>query len=159
MVDKANHQALSLFKLVEKWAPKAIVIEMTNLGKNRWSQRALEFCHFALLGKLRSLNIPIYYLDSSAWRKTMKVGLSKEQKASNAKLSKAKSSAKKANKKLDKKALGIAGKVTKKHAALIRVKELLDLDFKMKDNDLCESLLLGLALMNGCPLSDPNSNR
>lgn len=130
---------------------EAIVIEETNGSKSRYTQKMLEFIHMAVIKKLWTygLESKIVYVNTSDWRKTIGVQLTAEDKKQNAKLSKAKSAAKKAGAKLDKKKLGIRGKITKKHIAIRAVNEAFNLDFKPKDNDMAEAICIGLAYIQG----------
>ena len=156
-VDKADHMALSVLNLVKKWQPYAVCIEQTNKGRNRWSQKGLEFLHYAMLKALRPTGLPIYYIDTSAWRKTLDMSLSKIQKLHNAKIGKLKKEAKGDRKKFAKlkKDAGVKGKIGKKHVSLFKAVELFEIDFKMKQENELEAALQGYAFLKGCPLSDP----
>lgn len=134
----------------------AIVIEETNGSKSRYTQKMLEFIHMAVLEELeeQSLHGLVVYVNTSDWRKILGVQLTAADKKSNARLSKAKSVAKKAGQKLDKKELGIRGKVNKKHVAIRAVNNTFDLGFKPKDNDVAEAICIGLAYFKGVALCD-----
>jgi hypothetical protein len=137
--------------------PDFFVIEETNIGRSRYSQKMLEFIHCAVLSRLSEdglLADRFRYINTSDWRKLLGVILSAEQKKTNARLSKAKSAAKKAGKKLDKKALGINGKINKKHVAINTVNQLFGLDFKPKDNDMADAICLGVAYFKGVKTCD-----
>lgn len=134
--------------------PDVIVIEEINMGKSRWSQKILEHLHFCVLAQLKDTGIPIVYLDSSAWRSALKLTMTKDQKKANAALSKAKKAAAADGIKVDKKALGVAGKVTKKHVALLAMNERFGLDLKMKDDDIADALCLGCAFLAGATPCD-----
>jgi hypothetical protein len=54
----------------------------------------------------------------------------------------------------EKKALGLKGRVTKKHVAVIEANRRFGLDFKQKDNDIAEAILLGVAYLSGAPICD-----
>ena len=145
----AREIAGQLYKLyTSDTAPDVVVIEETNKARARYTQKVLEYLHCVLVGMMYDQSLtpegaaPIIYISSSAWRKACGIGMSKEDKAQNAKLNKAKRSA--GASKLDKKALGITGKVTKKHLSVRKANELFALDFKMKDNDVAEAILLGV---------------
>lgn len=125
-------------------AVDVIVIEETNGSKNRYTQKLLEFLHYRFIEAFCGAT-PIVYLDTSSWRKACGIWLTKEQKKANAKLSKAKRAAAAAGTKLDKKALGIKGKITKKHAAVNYVNAEYGLQLKVKDNDAAEAVCLGVA--------------
>lgn len=134
----------------------AVVIEETNKGKNRYSQKMLEFIHMAVLELLEenAATNSVKYINTSDWRKILGVYLSKDDKKLNTRLSKAKSAAKKAGTKLDKKELGIRGKINKKHIAIRTVNAMFGLDFKPKDNDVADAICLGAAYLKGAPICD-----
>lgn len=148
----AQDIATRLIHLAQLHEPDVIVIEETNLGYNRYSQKLLEFIHCLFNLHMVSDHIPIKYISSSIWRRAVGVGLTKDDKKLNAKLSKAKSAAKRAGVKLDKEALGIKGRVNKKHVAVRCVNGLWGLDFRMKDNDVAEAILLGYAYLLGAQI-------
>lgn len=157
-MEAASTQAASLVSWVEYWPSlDAIVVEETNLGKNRYSQKSLEFTHaYFLLQMSKSIckDVPIVYLSTSQWRTAVGLEMSKEDKKSNAKLSKAKKAVGGDVRKVDKKALGVAGKVTKKHLAVRKANELFGLTLKLKDNDIADALLLGTAYFLGAVACD-----
>lgn len=132
-----------------------IVIEETNKAKARYTQKLLEFIHFAVLTELEKLGFTtIKYINTSDWRKTLDVSLSKEDKKINAKLSKAKSEAKKKGVRLDKKKLGIKGKINKKHKAVLWVNRRFNISLKMKDNNTADAICLGQAFLDNAPVCD-----
>lgn len=148
----AASEDMSVFLMdkVRELDPDVIVIEETNLGKSRYSQKTLEFTHRALLAKLKewagitlnSGDTKVIYLSSSTWRQALGLVMSKEDKKNNAKLSKAKRAAAAAGIKLDKKTLGVKGKITKKHVALNYVNAAHGLKLKVKDNDAADAICL-----------------
>lgn len=138
--------AIQVKAVVDQHRPSLVVIEELNAARQRHSQKLLSFIHFAVLDQLEWA-YEVAYVDTSAWRKTLGIKLTKEQRQQN-KLSKAK-----------KKALGIAGKVTVKHLAVAYCTEKYRIPFKQKDNDICEAIALGLALHRGCPVSKPKPTK
>lgn len=130
----------------------ALVVENTNKGKNRNTQRALEFIHFALLKRIQD-RLPMTYMDTSEWRKAVGMWMSKEDKKANATLSKAKKAAEAAGTKVNKKALGIKGAVNKKHLAVRMANELYSLTLIQKDNDTADAILMGRAFTIQHPCS------
>jgi hypothetical protein len=153
----ADLLATEAFKLVAKYAPDVVVIEETNLGKSRYSQKILEFAHCMLIEKLSRIigRAPrVVYLDSSSWRKSLGLALTKEQKKQNTKLATAKREAAAHGWKLDKKKLGIAGKVTKKHVAINYVNERFGWTLKAKDDDIADATCLFLAFLNNAEQCD-----
>ena len=160
VVNEHIHQIMET--VVLKVKPDIIVIEETNKGKNRYSQKMLEFLHCELLKQIGFLSFrsdmgpigfkklppDVIYLDTSAWRSTLGIWMSKDQKKQNAKLSKAKKEGPEALKKM-KKSLGVRGRVNKKHLALAHVNTTFNLTLKVKDNDASDAICLGLAYLNG----------
>lgn len=128
--------------------PDLVVIEETNLGRNRYVQKLLEFLHCHVVGWYIQNQVPVVYLDSSEWRRNLGLQLSVDQKRQNAKLSRAKRKARDGGQKLDKKSLGIKGKVTWKHLAVAKANEAFGLQLKQKDNDQADALCIGLAWFN-----------
>ena len=152
----ADTIAHKIQRIVERHQPDSIVIEETNKGKNRYSQKILEFIHCRVLDRLNYLpwQPRIFYISTSVWRQKVGIELTKEQKKANAKLSKAKS---KAGGKLtydQKKALGLKGRTTKKHVAIIEVNRRYNLQLLQKDNDIAEAILLGVAFIEGAALAN-----
>lgn len=141
---------LMLYDKVLELDPDVIVIEETNAARARYTQKILEFCHHSLLPKLKKWveakpERKVVYLSSSIWRQALGLAMTKEDKKNNAKLSKAQKVAHETGIKLDKKKLGIRGKINKKHLALRYINERFNLKLKVKDNDSCEALCLCLA--------------
>lgn len=140
--------------------PDIVVIEEINLGRNRYTQKELDFIHCCVLKEIEALNrrisshIKVVYISSSAWRSALKMEMSREQKKNNAKLSKAKRQAAASGERLNKKRLGIAGKITKKHVAINWVNEVFGTKFKMKDNDEVDAISLGAAYLIGAIICD-----
>jgi hypothetical protein len=144
----AQEQALKLVKLEEKFLPDIIVVEEVNLGKSVWAQKSLDYTHCMFLHLLDGdTKAKIVYLSSRAWRQALGQVMSKDQKKANAKLSKAKREAADSGAKLDKVALGIRGKVTKKHLAVKYVNDTYNLSLKMVENDSADAICLATAYM------------
>jgi hypothetical protein len=149
-----KEMATKLHALVIQIRPDVIVIEETNLGRNRYSQKVLEFIHCNFLRILECVTVgicnpEIVYLSSSVWRRALALEMSAEDRRNNSKLSRAKSKAKKAGEKLDKGALGVKGRINKKHLAVRYVNDAFSLDLKMKDNDTADAICLGAAYLSG----------
>lgn len=77
MIECSKSIANKLSVIAELHSPNAIIIEETNKGKNRFSQKQLEFIHFAVAEKLRGQRL--IYVDTSAWRKTLNVNLNGDE--------------------------------------------------------------------------------
>lgn len=135
--------AESLWSIIDLYKPDVVVIEETNMGRSRYTQKILEWIHRAIVAKLRTLEgTKVIYLSSSIWRQTLGLTMSKIDKKNNAKLSKTKRLAAQLGVKLDKKSLGIAGKVNKKHLAIRHVNETYGLKLKVKDDDIADAICL-----------------
>jgi hypothetical protein len=142
--------------------PDVYVIEEVNLGRDRYVQKLLENIHTAVLAWLEEADgsrgeTRVVYLNSDGadgWRRNLGLVLSKEQKKSNAKLSKAKRLSEAAGTKLDKNKLGIKGKINKKHLAVALANSEFNLKLLMKDNNEADAICLGLAFFNGCTPCD-----
>lgn len=146
----------TIYDIVVRHNPDQIVIEETNKGKNRYTQKILEFLHCCVLKKFAECTISrnIFYISTSVWRQKVGIELTKEQKKANAKLSKAKS---KAGGKLtydQKKALGLKGRTTKKHVAVEVANARFGLQLLQKDNDIAEAIMLGIAFIEGAALAN-----
>lgn len=137
---------------MEGFAPiDLVVIEETNLGKNRYAQKALEFIHSAVLVQLElAFKDRVIYLSSSEWRHNLGLTLSKDDKKNNAQISKAKTLAKTTGITIyeAKAQAGLKGKINKKHIAIRYVNEYFGLSLKMKDDDVADSICLALAALN-----------
>ena len=130
-----------------------LVIEETNGSRSRMSQKALEYIHACFLS-LFKLEFParvndVKYVNTSDWRKITETKMSALDKNRNAKLSRHKHKASAKGEKLDKKALGIAGRTTIKHVAIRRANEIFGLNLIAKDDDLADALLLAYAVSLG----------
>lgn len=146
--------AAKLWEIVVRYQPDVIVVEETNLGKSRYAQKTLEFIHKAFLNKMRGWSGKIIYLSSSSWRQALGLQMSKEDRKNNSKLSKASKVAAEYGVKLDKKKLGIRGKITKKHIALRYVNEKYNLNLKVKQNDAADAICLCDAYEAGATVCD-----
>lgn len=148
-INKAESMAAKVSTLLTKFKPDVVIIEETNGSKSRYTQKLLEFIHYSVLLKMRAAKANVKYINTSDWRKCLGIQMSKADKKSNTKLSKAKRAASKAKEALDKKKLGISGKITKKHLAVRYINSTFNLDFKIKDNDIAEAICLGVAYIKG----------
>jgi len=148
IVVAADDVCAGIEALVHVKKPDIVIVENTNKGKNRHTQRVLEFIHYAVLKMLRSRAQRLKYMDSSEWRQIMGLAATKEDKKQNAKLNKAKRSAEAKGVKLDKKALGIKGTITVKHRAVRMANEKYGLKLKQKQNDQADAILMGQAYVN-----------
>ena len=123
-IDRAKLVAQECKKKVDLFSPDLIMIEQTNKGRNRNSQKKLEFVHFAVLTAIESYKDVISYVDTSFWRATLKIVSTKEDSKHNKLVN-----AKKAE-----------GKITPKHRAVRWVNKTYDLSLKLKDNDIADAI-------------------
>jgi hypothetical protein len=119
-------------QLVIHWPLDMVVIENTNKGRNRHTQRILEFIHFTLLKLLWLNKQPMVYMDTSEWRSLVGMWMSKEDLKNNREV--------KSGKK--------RGKISKKHLAVRMVNERYGKKLKLKDNDEADAILMGQAYVN-----------
>lgn len=84
-IKMAKDISFDVIQLIKKFHPDYIIIEETNKGKNRYSQKALEFIHFAVNDILYAcpFKCPIVYLDTSEWRYLLNLSLNKDQRKTN----------------------------------------------------------------------------
>lgn len=152
----AQYMARAMYNKVLSSDPDIIVIEETNKGKNRYTQKALEFMHLSILTLLAQgkYSDRVRYVNTSDWRRTVGAQLTQDEKKQNTVLSKAKTKAKKNGVALDKKELGIRGKVTKKHVAIRVANEQFDLSLRPKDDDIADAICLALAYIKGVEICD-----
>lgn len=112
--------------------PVDVVIENTVNGKNRNTQRLLEWLHFTVLARLgQRVRCSVYYRDVSDWRSATGTYLSKDEKRHNRHVSAGRA----------------RGRVSRKHVAIRRCKELFGITFKVKDNDVADAVMLGYAFV------------
>lgn len=148
----AQFLAKELCSLIEKVKPDTIVIEQTNMGRQRFTQKCLEFLHCAFL-----LSVPesydLVYISTSKWRSALQMKLTKEDKKNNSLVNKAKRVAAATNTSIQaqKSALGVRGKKTWKHLSVEFVNRKYNKEFKQKDNDVTDAICLGLAYLAGAP--------
>lgn len=129
IADASDLMASKIKDLILEVKPDHIVIENTVKGRNRNSQRMLEWFHRALLDEIWSLNIPFTYMDPSQWRSILELRLSKDDKVNNKMCSK-----------------GLKrGKVGKKHLSVRYINAQYNLKLKLKDNDQADSICLAEA--------------
>lgn len=145
----ANEIVSQLMVLVNTYSADKVAVEMTNSGKNRFTQLLLDSIHCLFIERMHNvcMDDALVYVDSSAWRSACGLTMTKEQKKANAKLSKAKRESTDGT--VDKKALGIKGKVTVKHLSVHAANQRYNLDLKIKDNDIADSLNLAHAIHVG----------
>lgn len=144
--------AVQALSIIRDHRPDLIVVEDTNIGgrAGRRSQKVLEFAHAYFLEEVATLGIRVVYVSTSEWRRALGLILSKADKEQNKKLSRVKSAAKKSGTKLTeaKKAAGIAGRITIKHAAVNYVNQRFDISLRKGQDDEADALCLCLAAIS-----------
>lgn len=162
-IHATQQMAKQLTDLVARVQPDVIVIEETNLGKQRYTQKLLEFLHNALLTSLEKypetygmMTPKVYYLSSRVWRSVLGLQMTKDDKKNNKALRVAKERAEMFGVTVDKKAIGVKGKVGWKHLSVRFVNDKFDLKFKQKDNDVADAICLAIAFAAGAEPSTGN---
>ncbi len=159
-----------LTDLIVRLTPDVTVIEETNLGKQRYDQKLLEYFHNALLFRIGQyhteglLTCPVFYLSSRVWRSALGQVLTKEDKRNNKLLRKAKDLVTTVSKAPDgsadiispagalsaaKKSLGVKGKIGPKHLSVRWVNDHFGTSLKMKQNDEADAVCLASAFAVG----------
>lgn len=147
-MDVADQIAVYVVDFIVAHAPDRIFIEETNGSRARFTQKVLEWCHFALLQRLRGAGLAdrVVYIDTQAWRRELRLTLSKEDRRNNA-------AVKRALRAEDpheaKRKSGVRGRRTSKHLAVDWANQRYGLALRQKDNDIADALCLasaGLAL-------------
>lgn len=188
-IDAAKIMANELVKIIRSTNADYIVIEETNKGKNRYSQKCLEFIHFAFNDAFKE---KVNYIDTSEWRYLLGISLDKDQRKDNKEISNARKEelekcykicyehnrlshelelskclkkreinkvqktfersmmleAKKMMRSYRYKEDGkVKGKINSKTLSVNYVNGYFNLKFKKKDNDVADSICLGLAFI------------
>ena len=153
----AESMAAKVYGLILATQPDEIVIEETTKGRaSASSQKCLEFLHCCLLrfllnGCRSNSNPPVVkYIKTGDWRKTIGLELTKADKLSNRKVGEILRKTKDPKERNQlKKAKGVGGKVTKKHAAVVWANSAYHLNLRPKDADIADALALGSAFLMG----------
>ena len=192
-ISTAKMIAKDIVSIIMENTPDIIIIEETNKGKNRYSQKILEFIHYAVNTSFVHCprKIIVKYLDTSEWRALLDLSLSKDQRGQNKEVYKQRNDVRKEletqfdnnnyqhlslinscikkrkkNKelkeyvkirkdwvteklrpfrsKLDGKMIG---KINMKTLSVNYVNNHFNMKFKKKDNDITDSICLGLAFI------------
>jgi hypothetical protein len=95
-IKAADAAADILVELIVRVQPDAVVVEETNLAKARYTQKLLEFLHYALIHRIGEkvsagfLTVPVFYLSSMVWRQKLGLVMTKADKGNNKLLKQAK---------------------------------------------------------------------
>ena len=146
--DKLSQDILSL---VKSFGAEEVVIEETNASRQNYSQKILEFIHFAVVKSLCSNQIKVNYVRTGVWRQITGSNQNAEEKKLNAKISRIK---KKTGKKIAKIDGKVVGKKTRKHSSIRSFANHFGIELKRKEEDAAEAALLGLAFIKGAPICD-----
>lgn len=130
IIDTSDEVAKRVLLLVQENNPDIIIIENTVKGRNRHTQRLLEWIHLSVLNSLHEYSAKIKYIDPSEWRKIVGLYLSKDDKKHNTDVSKGK----------------IRGKITRKHLSVRLVNDIMKLELKLKDDDIADAICLAYAI-------------
>lgn len=128
LLKRANLAMNEITSKINLYKPDRIIIEQTNAGKFRASQKQLEFIHCQVLSSILSMGMEkiTYYVDTSKWRSVLNIRLSKEQKHHNKKVK-----------------LGMSkGKITPKHLAVAWANNCFSLSLLKKDHDIADAIAL-----------------
>ena len=147
-VIRSMELARLMYQKVEQYHPDIIVIEETNKGKNRYSQKLLEQIHLSFLTLIQPLGLKVIYINTSEWRKILKIKASKEDKTNNKKVNEAK------KKGVSKKEAGLKGKITIKHLTVRFINEFMGLFLKLEQHNEADAIALNLAFQMGASSSN-----
>lgn len=128
ILKRAKDSADQMESLIKRLNPDLIFVEQTNSGRFRVSQKGLEFTHCLFLLKIleQKYQDKMFYVDTSKWRSTLKIKLSKDDRDHNKKV----------------RAKKIRGKITPKHLAVAWANENFSLELKLKDNDIADAICI-----------------
>jgi hypothetical protein len=128
----ASQVAANVGALFARLSPDFVVIENTVCGRNRGTQRCLEWIHLGVLHELMCRDIRFRYMDPSEWRAALQVRLSKDDKRNNRHVYEGKK----------------RGRIGRKHLSVRYANETFGLKLKLKDNDRADALCLGKAFIH-----------
>jgi len=131
IVNAINEIIVKIDEKYLEFKPEIIVIEGSVKGRNRHTQKFIEWMHLMVFLKFKELAV-INYMDVSEWRKIVNLRLNKEDKINN-----------KLVKKGEKR-----GKINKKHLSVRMVNLLFKLNKRLLDHNECDSILLGKAYVD-----------
>ena len=130
-IETANRIADAISLTLKPLEFDFIFIEQTNKGRNRTTQKQLEFIHFAVLSKLKEMSTDtvVKYIDTSAWRRILTIKLNKTQNDHNKKVKRGE----------------IRGKITPKHLSVYWANSTYNLALKLKDDDIADAIAIASA--------------
>jgi hypothetical protein len=160
------------FSHIEKSVPGSsitVVIEETTASSSNYSQKQLEFIHYAFLSHVfqfnrensLSLTMWIKYIRDGVWKDLTGARQSKEERSYNAKISRIKQKIKKETGKQSHILAKIDGKVVapldRKDYYIRAANQMFDKKLEKKDENEAAALLLGKSFLMGAPLCDGTS--
>lgn len=160
-VGMARHTAHRLYKEVIEPAlhlsksDLTVVIEETTGGSgNNYSQKKLEFIHYAVLEHL--VGRKVVYCRDGSWKSSAGVKLNQEEKELNKKIKEYKE---KTGEKLAKfpdetGKMRVHGRVTVQHVYIRRLREIFNIQLQAQEEDMAAAILMGHAFLNGVKLCD-----
>lgn len=132
-----------LIMAIASYNSDVLVTEQTNKGRNRWSQKLLEWIHYIICD-----NFPkMVYMDTSEWRKILGIRLSKDEKKTNRRITKANRTDKALAEQEGRKKKIVKGKTDTKKLAIRYAENRFGLDMMVKDNDQADAICIGMAYM------------
>lgn len=143
-VDWAYKCFAVIVDLIDRLHPDILIIEETAANsKSSHSQKILEWIHYLVARLIKETGIRCVYLMTGQWRGLVESKMNKNERDRNKSVNKYKQ---KNNSKLAYDINGKRiGKITKKHVAIRRIKELFGIELKIKFNDTADSILLAYA--------------
>lgn len=133
LLNAATNLAKKIITLIDKEKPKIVILEdLAGHNIQRRSQRFLDFIHYPLLIHLQNRNIETQYIEIWKWRKIVGLKMSNDDKKHNKLVRQKKAK----------------GKITTKHLSVNLVNRLYGGEFKLKDHNICDAILLGLAFLH-----------
>lgn len=149
-------EAISLEMASIGYAPDKVVIEETTGSNNNYSQKILEFIHMNVLRWLRRANVKkVYYIRTGVWRSIVGARQNPDERKLNAKIKRIKQKSGKKLAKIDGK---VVGKKDRKDYAIRAAKDIFGIDFKKKDNNTVDAILVGWAFIKGGSVCDGTVN-
>ena len=157
VVDRLYREVIEPIKYKIPGQELHFVIEETTTSQNNYSQKKLEFVHFALIKKLSANgHTKVFYVRDGQWKGVVSARLNKEERDLNKKIKdyKKDNNAKLAKFDLDGQGLKVVGKRTAQHAYIRALKEQLNIALDIKHEDAAAAILMGLAFIKGVNLCD-----
>jgi hypothetical protein len=151
----ADYVAGRVIEMVNTLKPITVAIEETCRGKNSYSQKTLEFIHYAVVSGLMKQENPVacFYIRTGTWRGIVGANQNLDERKMNDKIRQIKRSTGKKLAKIDGKVVGL---LTRKHSAIRAFKEHFGVELSIKFEDAAEAALMGLAFLKGASRCDGN---